>query len=347
MPVSTACPLPHLYGTKNSFQDTLTQSIFMDIGRKARKPSGFFMKLLVHIAAVCSVVSLLCSGCLLEIGGGSGGDSSVRSDEVFSTTSFTVFSCPPAWSPDGSTLVFSGNRTSASTDTVIWKVRAAPGSDPVPIDVGGAHCPSYLSDGRIAYFTGWRGADLDMHIMVVDSAGSAAPSVLHSFNGSDVDMAHNEARTPLRMSLSDNGLYAFLIWAEDSAYTLRWTSAGDLLDPHRFTQPMSCGMISPDGQTVAYYNTDLGKVVYQESEGGIERTVGIAECPTWAARSDTIGYVSGSTYEIYAIGSSDRTWYTLDANVHNASLAPGAGMFAYRTRSGSRDGLALGILTSE
>jgi Tol biopolymer transport system component len=294
---------------------------------------------------------LLIRGCLIfNLGDTSGPTegSTVITTAIFSSASFSVYSVRPVWLPDGRTIVFSGSPEGGQTNTALWKVAAQTGSSPVMLGAGSAYCPCALSDGRVVYYTGWIGTDLDMHLMVTDPAGSGdtlSSTIFRTFNGSDVGMGQDVARSPVEMSVSDNGTRAFIIWSNDSSYTLQWNSAGDLIFVNKAQSVISSGAISPDGTQLAYTRDD-GKVVLVPPEGGVEQVIGIGQSPTWDAASAKVGFVNGNKYEVYDVATEDSKWYTLKTTVQVPALSPQTDRIVFRTfGSGGTNGLTLGTFS--
>jgi hypothetical protein len=299
------------------------------------------------IALCCALGAALHTACILPTGVSDPADPHVDASSIFSTTAFSVFSVRPSWSPDASAVVFSGNLATNASNTTIWKVSASAMSTPVVLGGDAAYCPSYLSNGMIVYYTGWIGTDLDMHIMTASpaqSAGSFTANILHSFNGSDVGKTLNSAHSPEEMSVSDDSSRAFMIWAQDSAYVLRWNAADSLIQAYKVESQIYYGTISPDGTKIAYTNTS-GKVVWMPSEGGVEHVISTGHYPTWDATSTKIGYTNGTVYEVYNLSSSSSTFFKLEGAIQHPALSPSGHAIVYRTFGGNANGLALGVLT--
>jgi hypothetical protein len=217
-----------------------------------------------------------------------------------------------------------------------------------PVELGGEYacCPSYLSNGSIVYYMGWIGQDHDMHIMIADSsqgAGALSGRILHSFAPTNVGKAANLESMPLEMSVSDDGLQAFIIWSRDSAYVLQWLSSGELTNIVKVESELLYGTICPDGTKIAY-TTINEKVVWQASEGGVEYTIENGHYPTWDKTSTKLGYLNGTVYTVYDFPTKASKKYPFKSVGTNLSLSPQANEVAYRTFSDGASGISVGEL---
>ena len=213
---------------------------------------------------------------------------------------------PPDWSPDGCRIVFSGKTASSvwttTLDTTVAPVRI---TDPAATSWGeGAYTPGFLGDGRIVYYMGWAEHGHTMRVMVADTSqieGRPAPTLLRSFSGSDIGLSDDQASSPRRLTLSDDGLRAAGLWR--ALYLLDWTESGQEPPPISRSPDALAGASSPclsrDGLRIAFVDAEE-RVAWMGFDDDTPQVVGAGAYPSWSGDGQALGYVAadGASYRV-------------------------------------------------
>jgi Tol biopolymer transport system component len=302
----------------------------------------------VFIAISCSF--LIFFSCSKNSSTGPRDNPHVDFSTVFYGTNYQVYSVRMDWSPDGSFIVFAGGPSGN-----IWKVRPEVNSIPVPVsDISsnksedGGYTPSYLSDGRLAYYLGWFTGDQTMHIMAGDLnqvKNVPASSILHTFNGSHVGLTLNSASSPNELSVSGDGFRAVGLW--NKTYTLDWSGKQFAsIDISNTVGIASNFMISRDGSKIAFQSS--GQIKWISFQGGTPNVIGNGACPSWNGDGSLLGYLdeTGKTYKIYDFKTGQTKSYEISysGNFQYPVLSWDGGKVAFRQFGTTETGIGIGIL---
>jgi len=314
-----------------------------------------------------SIEKLVLLGTLISLGGcgspgshpatspGSNTAPHVAVTTIFTGSSPTVYSVRPDWTARDSSVVFSGGPSGN-----IWKVAARAASTPVPVTnpdssswVYGGYTPACLADGRSVYYLGWLGSDENMHLMVAAANQVRclpSPTILHSFNGSDVGLSPGSANTPDALSLSGSGDRALALWGRD-LYLLDWRS--NALVATRVTVPgggpVFDPMLSRDGSRLAYADS-AQRVTWIPAAGGAPTVVGQGLYPSFSGDGHLLGYLNttGTAYVVFNLTAGTSILYALESNqiVQYPRLSWDGTRIVFRTFGGESTGISIGQLSS-
>lgn len=262
----------------------------------------------------------------------------IETAPIFSSTTVMVDAQLGAWSPDGTKVAFEGN----------LDVYVVPTTGGTPVKATnaaadweqGGESPAFLGDGRLVYYRGWQGSDYNMHFMVAPANQAnnvPAPAILHSFNGSDVGMAHNSASSPGPITLSSDGskgVYGswLLDWTSGSLVATQISGAVEL-------------MLCPEGTHVAFTLAD-GSIRIKTLATGAETPVGNGINISWAT-GQRLGFASGDTYKVYTLSTGTTRSYPCSPDLRGPGcpvLSPDASRILIRTFGGTSTGLSVGRL---
>ena len=280
---------------------------------------------------------------------GPGGNDSIDVFHVFYGTAYDVYSVKMDWAPDGSFLVFAGGPSGN-----IWRVPAAENSIPIQVtDISsdgnkdGGYTPSYLNDGRIAYYVGWLLNDKTMHIMAAAKdqvKNSPDPSTLLSFNGSQVGLGLYSASSPNELTVSGDGLRAVGQWNE--IYTLDWNSLPlASVNLSSVIGAASSLMISRDGAKIVYQSA--GEIRWIPFGGGASHLVGKGTYPSWNGDGSLLGYIGETgNYIVYDLNTGQiKTYRFPDSGIHQYPVLSRDGKkIAFRRFGTTESGISVGIL---
>jgi hypothetical protein len=304
------------------------------------------LKMFITMASI-AVMCMLVSGCG-ELMNGASESADMQITRVFSSPTISVYDNRMDWSPDGQKVAFEGNPMD------VYRVAAVEGANPVKVTQydtvtwdNGGEAVNYLSNGNLAYYVGWFFSpteDRNMHIMVATPAqveNSPAPTVLHTFNGSDVGLIANSAASPDALSISGDGNRAIISWTTKT-YTLDWRS-GPLVTA--LVPDAADAAISRDGARIAYRKAD-GNIVWRAFGAGAETVVGPGQFASWSL-AGKLGYLNANRYIIYDPAAGTSVSYEVPSNVvglFHAALSWDGKRVAFRTFGGLNNGISVAEL---